>query len=125
MLIACDANHLHNNHEEEGVLPTFHSRCLDPSQKYTLCMRKQVLGYTKDKGTELNLGMCGVMSRFRCSDIQSFCLALNGYCIVECKNKNYIRNRRVHSIIFLTKANVTRCDDYTESQFHDMIPNII
>jgi hypothetical protein len=121
---ALDTNHLHN-HKLPGILPFFNTTCLDPTQRYILCMRQQVLGFTNKKGTELNLGMCGVMARWNCTNILHFCILLNGYCIVEYKNKNYLRNKRVHSILTLNGCNVPRPRNFQESDIHQQVPKII
>lgn len=115
---------LFNNAINHGP-PRFYTACLDPSQQYIICMRRQVFGFTRAAGTVFNLGLCGVMYHYSCENIDRLCEILNGYCMAEYKNRNYIKNKRVKYVITLNGKNPSpRSPKFSESEIHGTMQSI-
>lgn len=109
--------------ENHGT-PVFFTQCLDPTQGFIICMRKQVCGFTRGTGTVLNLAMCSAMYHFQCFTIGHLAMATNGYCNVEYKKRNYITNKGWKYVIELNGGNPGSSSVRPEASFHTAMSNI-
>lgn len=105
--------------------PNFYTQCLDPRQRYIVCMRRQVFGFTRGTGTVFNLGLCGVLYHYRCQTISGLCEILNGYCNAEYKAKNYVKGKRVKYVITLNGKNPSpRSPQFSESAIREKMQSM-